>query len=309
MVESAYIPSSAILFLGDFGHHRVFDGELTMTPRSFVRDLCFGEGPRWHEGRLYVSDMHDHRVLAIDEDGRRETILEVPAQPSGLGWMPNGDLLVVSMIDRRVLRFDGSRLHVHADLSALASFHCNDMVVDATGRAYVGNFGFDLHAQAPVQTTNLIAVEPDGRARVVATGLSFPNGTVITPDGKTLVVGESFGGCLTAFDIGAGGDLDRRRVWAALPQGAVPDGICLDAAGGIWVASPTSNECLRIEEGGHVSHRIPFDQGVFACMLGGRSGRTLYVLTAPDSHPDRCRADRAGRIDVVDAPYPRAGLP
>jgi sugar lactone lactonase YvrE len=280
-----------------------------MTPRPFVGDLCFGEGPRWHGGRLYLSDMHDHRVLAFDETGRRETVVEVPAQPSGLGWLPNGDLLVVSMTDRRLLRFDGVRLTTHADLSALASFHCNDMVVDATGRAYVGNFGFDLHAREPFRPANLIAVEPDGRARIVATDMGFPNGTVITADGRTLIVGESFAGRLTAFDVATSGDLDRRRVWAQLPEGVVPDGICLDAANGVWVASPTTNDCLRVEEGGRITHRVAFDQGVYACMLGGRDGRTLYVLSAPDSHPERCRTARGGRVDVIDAPYARAGLP
>lgn len=280
-----------------------------MQPRLFASDLCFGEGPRWHDGRLYVSDMHDHRVLAFDAAGARETIATVEHQPSGLGWMPNGDLLVVSMTDRRLMRHDGRSLVLHADLSALATFHCNDMVVDATGRAYVGHFGFDLHAREPFRAASLIAVESDGRARTVATEMGFPNGTVITPDRRTLIVGESFAGRLTAFDIAENGDLERRRIWAQLPQGVVPDGICLDAAGGVWLASPTTKECLRATEGGRVTHRIAFDQGAYACMLGGRDGRTLYVLTARDSDPERCRADRAGRIEVVEAPYARAGLP
>ena len=280
-----------------------------MTPRPFVRDLCFGEGPRWHEGRLYLSDMHDHRVLAIDEAGRRETILDVPTRPSGLGWLPGGDLLVVSMTDRRLLRFDGRTVVQHADLAPHATFHCNDMVVDGTGRAYVGHFGFDLHARETFRPASLIAVEPDGHSRMVASDMAFPNGTVITPDGATLIVGESFAGRLTAFDIGAGGDLAQRRVWAQLPERVVPDGICLDAANGVWVASPATNECLRVEEGGRVTHRVAFDQGAYACMLGGRDGRTLFVLTAPDSHPERSRVQRGGRVDIVDAPYPRAGLP
>jgi sugar lactone lactonase YvrE len=273
------------------------------------RDLCFGEGPRWHEGRLYLSDMHDLKVLAIDPSGRRETIVEVPQQPSGLGWLPSGDLLVVSMLDRKVMRFDGRRLAVHADLGALAKFHCNDMVVDARGRAYVGNFGFDLHANAPFCATDLVAVEPDGAARIVASELGFPNGTVITPDGKTLIVAESFSGRLTAFDVDARGDLSDRRVFAQLPQGVVPDGICLDEAHGVWVASPTTNECLRVEAGGAITHRVALDQGAFACMLGGAEERSLYILTAPGSHPEQCRAARAGRVEVVDAPYRRAGYP
>jgi sugar lactone lactonase YvrE len=253
--------------------------------------------------------MHDHRVLAVDAAGGRETIVEVPNQPSGLGWTPDGDLLVVSMTDRRLLRHDGARLSLHADLSALAPFHCNDMVVDSRGRAYVGNFGFDLHARAPVRTTVLIAVEPDGCARAVADELAFPNGTVITPDGATLVIAESVAGRLTAFAIAADGSLERRRLFAQLPRGVVPDGICLDEAGGVWVASPTTNECLRVEDGGAISHRVPLDQGAFACMLGGADGRLLHILTAPGSDPEQCRALRGGRVDVVAAPYARAGLP
>ena len=280
-----------------------------MKTKIVCRDLCFGEGPRWHDGRLFLSDMHDYKVLAIDQWGRKETIVEVPGQPSGLGWMPSGDLLVVSMVDRKLMRFDGKRLAVHADLSGLAQFHCNDMVVDAHGRAYVGNFGFDLHANAPFRATDLIAVEPDGEARIVASDLGFPNGAVITPDGSTLIVAESFGGKLTAFAIGAGGDLSGRRAWAALPQGVVPDGICLDRGNGIWLASPATNECLRVEEGGAVTHRVELDQGAFACMLGGPGERALYILTAPGSHPEQCRAARGGRVEVIDAPYPRAGLP
>jgi sugar lactone lactonase YvrE len=280
-----------------------------MTPQIFITGLCFGEGPRWHHGRLYLSDMHDHRVLAITPDGQRETIVEVAHQPSGLGWTPTGDLLIVSMTDRRLLRFDGASLTQVADLSGLAEFHCNDMVVDAGGGAYIGNFGFDLHRAAPFRPAALIRVEPDGRARVVANNLAFPNGTVITPDGGTLIVAESYGGRLTAFDIVARGELANRREWARLPQGAVPDGICLDAGGGIWVASPRSNECLRIEAGGNVTHRIALARGAFACMLGGEERRTLYMLTASSSDPDSCRANRDGRIEVATAPYPGVGLP
>ncbi len=155
-----------------------------MQTDVLLEGLCFGEGPRWHGGALWLSDMHDHRVLRIASDGTRDAVCEVEHWPSGLGWLPDGDLLVVSMTDRRVLRFDGSKLRTHADLSALASFHCNDMVVDAAGRAYVGNFGFDLHAGSAPCAAEIICVEPDGHARVVARDMQFPNGTVITPDGS-----------------------------------------------------------------------------------------------------------------------------
>jgi sugar lactone lactonase YvrE len=213
------------------------------------------------------------------------------------------------MQNRRVLRLDPDGLHEHADLSALATFHCNDMVVDAQGRAYVGNFGFDLHAPKPdFRKAEIVLVEPDGRTRVAADDLAFPNGTVITPDGRTLVVGESFGARLTAFDVAGDGSLSNRRVWAKLEK-AVPDGICLDAEGAIWVASPVSAEVLRVHEGGRVSERVPVATQAFACMLGGPDRRTLFVCTAEESHPDACRAKRKGRIETLRVEVPGAGLP
>lgn len=280
-----------------------------MQTSTLIADLCFGEGPRWHDGRLWFSDMHAHQVLAVDDRGITETIVEIENQPSGLGWLPNGDLLAVSMTDRRILRWDGTHLTEHADLAGLASFYCNDMVVAENGRAYVGNFGFDLHAGEQQKTAELICVEPDGSARVVADDVMFPNGTVITPDAGTLIVGETFAARLTAFDIEANGDLCNRRVWAELPEGAVPDGICLDSEGGIWSASPSTNECLRQTEGGSVTHRIAVDRGAFACMLGGADGATLYILTSTASEPEACQRDRSARIEFTAAPYPRAGWP
>jgi sugar lactone lactonase YvrE len=280
-----------------------------METKTLLDGLAFGEGPRWHDGRLWFSDMHDHWVLAVDGDGNVQKIVEVPNRPSGLGWRPDGTLLIVSMTDRRLLAYDGTGLSEVADISSLASHHCNDMVVDASGRAYIGNFGFDLDTQQDFQAAQIVRVDPDGSARVAADTMAFPNGTVITPDGKTLIVGETFGGQLTAFDIDADGDLSNRRQWAAMPEGAVADGICLDEAGGIWVASPTSNDCIRLEEGGNVSHRIVCDQGVFACMLGGEDGKSLFILTAPSSSPEECRSARGGKIEVATAPHAGAGLP
>lgn len=279
---------------------------MTMEAGVLVDGLCFGEGPRWHNDALWLSDMHACVVLRIDSQGNRQEVTTVAAWPSGLGWLPSGDLLIVSMRDKSLLRFDGKQNHLHADLSELASHYCNDMVVDAQGRAYVGNFGFDLHQRQAVAPAELICVEADGAARVVAEDLLFPNGTVITPDGKTLIVGESFGSRLTAFTIDRQGDLSQRREWAPMPERAVPDGICLDAAGGIWVASPSTNECLRIIEGGEVSHRVALDRGAFACMLGEQ---TLYILASGSSDPDTCRSERSGQVLTVTAPYPGAGWP
>lgn len=178
--------------------------------------LRFGEGPRWHKGRLWFSDMHDCKVLAVDLNGQLETIVEVPNRPSGLGWLPDDTLLVVSVTDRRLLKLAPGGLEEVADLSSLASFHCNDMVVDPAGRAYIGNFGFDLLNNAPAAFAQLILVTADGKARIVAEKMRFPNGTVITPDGNTLIVGETTGGALTAFDITADGSLINRRTWAQL---------------------------------------------------------------------------------------------
>lgn len=278
-----------------------------MTARILVDGLCFGEGPRWHDGELWLSDMHARQVLRVSAQGNKEVVVTLnDDDPSGLGWLPNGDLLIVGMTKRQVLRFDGTDLHVHADLSGLASWYCNDMVVDGEGRAYVGNFGFDLHNRAKPRPAELIRVDPDGRASVENDELMFPNGAVITPDGSTLIVGESFGGRLTAFDIAIDGSLGNKRTWAELPEGAVPDGICLDSQGGIWSASPTSNECIRQIEGSEVTHRHELTRGAFACMLGGDD---LYVLTAHSSVPEKCRANKDARVEVFDAPYPGAGWP
>jgi len=278
------------------------------STRVLLDGILFPEGPRWHEGKLWFSDMHAHRVMTVDLAGRAEVVVEVPNQPSGLGWLPDGRLLVVSMTDRRLLRLDPGGLTVVADLSALASFYCNDMVVDEQGRAYVGNFGFDLHAEAPFRPAELVLVPPDGPPRIVADDLAFPNGCVITPDGRTLVVGESGGARLTAFTVAADGSLGERRVWALL-ESAVPDGICLDAEGAIWVASPVGNEVLRVQEGGAVLDRVRVSTIPFACMLGGPDRRTLFVATAETHQPERVKLKPSGRIEIATVRVPGAGRP
>ncbi len=271
--------------------------------------LCFPEGPRWHDGRLYFSDQHDRRVVAMSPDGAAETVVGVPQQPSGLGWLPDGRMLVVSMLDRRVLRLEDGRLVEHADLSAFAPAPCNDMVVDAQGRAYVGHFGFDMYGGESPKDASLLLALPDGTVSVAAEPLQFPNGTVITPDGHTLIVGESMGGRLTAFSVGADGSLTDRREFAQL-QGAVPDGICLDAEGAVWIACPLTGRCLRVKEGGEILDEVKVShEFAFACMLGGPDRRTLYICTAPTHIPDECRAQRAGRIEMVEVDVPGAGLP
>jgi len=254
--------------------------------------------------------MHAHEVVAMTPDGRRETVVAAQGPVSGLGWLPDGRMLIVSMNDRRLLRREpDGRLVQHADLSAIASFHCNDMVVDARGRAYVGNFGWNIFSEDPQAPARMARVDPDGSVTVAAEDLIFPNGTVITDDGRTLIVGETFAGRLTAFDIADDGTLSNRRLWAALPAGAVPDGCCLDAEGAIWVASPPTNDAIRIFEGGRVAERLVADRGVYACMLGGADRRTLYLLTSRGSEPEQCKAERSGRIEAANVEVPGAGLP
>ncbi|HZO80206.1 MAG TPA: SMP-30/gluconolactonase/LRE family protein [Candidatus Binataceae bacterium] len=276
--------------------------------KTLLDGLCFGEGPRWHDGKLYFSDMHAHTVNAVDLQGRTSVVAEVAAWPSGLGWLPDGRMLVVSMTDRRLLRLENGALKLHADLSGLASFHCNDMVVDGRGRAYVGNFGYDLIGGAPQRPAELVMVAPDGAARVAARDLEFPNGTVITPDGKTLIVGESMGHRLTAFDIATDGGLANRRIWAELGDG-VPDGIALDAEGAIWVASPMTHELLRVRQGGQIAERVKREQMPIACMLGGPTRRTLFLLTSESINPDECRAKRSARIETAEVEVAGAGWP
>jgi len=279
-----------------------------------IEGLTFTEGPRWHDGRLYFSDFFTHRVLAVDTEGNMETIVETPEQPSGLGWSPDGSMLIVSMNDQKLLSFSNGELSEVADLSQLATHFCNDMVVDKKGNAYVGNFGFDLHGGESIKPTNIILVRSGEEPCVVAENVFFPNGTVITPDDKTLIVGETFASCLTAFDINEDGSLSNRRVWAdlrAIEEGynPVPDGICLDAEGAIWVASPSTNDVIRVQEGGALLDKVEVDRGAFACMLGGENGNTLFISTSNDSTEETCLKEKSARIEVIEVDVPRAGLP
>jgi sugar lactone lactonase YvrE len=276
--------------------------------KALLQGLTFPEGPRWHEGKLWFSDMHAHKVRTVDMNGHAENVVEVAAWPSGLGWLPDGNLLIVSMTDRKLLRLEAGQLKTHADVSRLASFHCNDMVVDGKGRAYVGNFGFDLLAGRAQKQAELVLVNPDGSARVVADQLDFPNGTVVTADGKTLIVGESLGHRLTAFHIEDDGSLVNRSVWADLGD-AVPDGIALDAENAIWVASPLSRELLRVKQGGAIAERIECDSMPIACALGGPGRRTLFVLLSDSINPDECRARQSARIDTMEVAAAGVGWP
>jgi sugar lactone lactonase YvrE len=294
--------------------------------QTLLEGGSFFEGPRWHEGRWWVSDFYRHLVLAVDPDGGSKEMLGVEGQPSGLGWMPDGSLLVVSMRDHRVLRWtsqEGATLH--ADVSEFCGGHLNDMVVDATGRAYAGEFGFDLMAGGDPATANLIRIDPDGSASVAAEEMLFPNGSVVTPDGQTLIVGETAGARYTAFTIQPDGSLSDRRVWAQLaPTPPIttleetlgqlkvgPDGCGLDAEGHIWAADEVGARCIRVAPGGDILDEIaaPEGQNFWACMLGGEDGRTLLMCAAPDfmEHTRTAASDAVLLTTTVDVP--RAGLP
>ncbi len=276
---------------------------------TLATGLAFSECPRWHDGRLVFSDMHAKRVHALTTDGTLSTLFEFDDQPAGLGWDPEGRMLWVAMTTRQLRRIepDGS-ITLVADLHDLASFHCNDMVVTAQGGAYIGNFGFDLDGGGQPCFTNLVYVAPDGTPREVAADLGFPNGMVILPGDTTLVVGESWKGRLTAFDIAPDGSLSNQRVWAQM-DGAVPDGICLDAEGSIWSACPLSGRVLRYAEGGEVLQEIDCGRPAYACMLGGDDGHTLFVCTAETSHPSETVQKMTGAIEAVRVDVPHAGRP
>lgn len=291
---------------------------------ELVSGMSFTECPRWREGRLYFSDFYTHRVLSAGMDGSVEVVAQVPGQPSGLGFLPDGRMLIVSMRDRRILRRerDGSLVE-HADLSRVAPWHLNDMVVDDAGRAWVGNFGFDLMGGAAAAATVLLCVEPDGKARVAAEGLVFPNGTVITPDGKTLIVAETMANRLSAYTI-EGSELTERRTWAAFGDApattdveeivgraeVVPDGICLDAEGAVWVADAGHGRLLRVVEGGEIVEELRAAAGgLFACMLGGEDGRTLFASAAPTFAEAEASAQHRGSIVTTRVRVPHAGRP
>ncbi|MEQ1684802.1 MAG: SMP-30/gluconolactonase/LRE family protein [Burkholderiaceae bacterium] len=279
------------------------------APALLLDGLAFAEAPRWHDGALWFSDFFLEQVLRVDAQGRTQVMAHLSNQPSGLGWAPDGRLLVVSMLDHKLMRLDPAGLVMVSDLGAFATGPCNDMVVDARGGAYIGNFGFDLFAEPIVRrSAALVYVSPDGVPRVAAEGLEFPNGAVITSDGRTLIVAETYGRRLTAFRIGADGSLHERRVWADLIKIA-PDGICLDAEGAVWVASPRTNEFIRVLEGGAITDRIACEQQAIACALGGTDGRRLFMVGGKVRPREPSLAHRAGRITWVDVAVPAAAPP
>ena len=275
-----------------------------------VDGLAFGEGPRWHDGNLFLSDMHSHRVLSIDPgDGATTVVATYDSPLSGIGWLPDGRLLVVAM-DGAVLRLDPSGLVEHADVTALAPHGINDMIVHPEGWAWVGQFGYDRHAGATPAPSPLIRVDPDGTASVAARDMMVANGMAITPDGHTLIVAESAGRKLTTFSIGSDGTLADRAVFADLPH--APDGMCLDAEGAVWAACVTASRYARVLAGGEIVDTVEFEppRRTVACVLGGTDRRTLYMLTADTLGEADLSLDlMSARVEQVYVEVPGAGLP
>jgi sugar lactone lactonase YvrE len=282
---------------------------MEISSRTLAAGFVFPEGPRWHDGKLWFSDQHDFTVHVLTPDGTPVESFEVAGRPSGMGWLPDGDLLVVSMMDHKLFRRRNGQLTIHADFAAIHPGHSNDMVVDKAGRAFVGNIGFDFHAGDEFRPTVMTLVMPDGALSIAAENIACPNGPVITEDGKRLIVAESYGNCLTEYDIAPDGKLINRRLFADL-AGRMPDGVCLDADECVWVAAPFVNAVLRVKRGGEVVDTVSIANGApYACMLGGPDGRDLFVCCATEHAPELTVKLRQGRIDVARAPTPRAGWP
>lgn len=273
----------------------------SLAPTPLADGFCFGEGPRWFEGLLWFSDMLGEAVHTCNLRGSLTTLPLPGHTPSGLGFRPDGSLLIVSTEDKKVLRYDGETVEPVADLSALAPASLGDMVIDNLGRAYIGSQAFE--------GGTVIRLDTDNNATVVATDLDFPNGMVISPDGGTLIVAESTGRRLTAYTVDKDGGLAGRRVFADGLDGP-PDGIALDAEGGVWAAMTLAHQFERITEGGDVTDRIDLgDRAAIACTLGGPERRTLFLLSSTDAYPKRLVGTRSARLDAVRVDIPGAGLP
>ncbi len=278
-------------------------------PQILMSGLMFPESPRWHDDRLWVADWGAQELVAVNLQGESDVIVNVPSFRFSIDWLPDGCLLIVSASTGQLLRRERDESMVtHADLTGLSDHPWNEIVVDGRGNAYINNIGFDF-PDGEFATGIIAAVAPDGSVRQVADGVAFPNGMVVTPDNATLIVAESYGSRLTAFDIAADGSLANRRVWADLDGGA-PDGICLDTEGAIWYGDVPNKRCVRVREGGEALQTIELDRGCFACMLGGENTQTLFLI-ANEWAGAEGMADGAamGQVLTTLAPAPAAGWP
>src|SRR5688500_7820632 len=293
--------------------------------RTVLEGGSYFEGPRWHDGTWWVSDFYRRTVSRVTVDGEETVVLEVEGQPSGLGWLPDGALVVTSMKDRRILRVDDGEVTTLADIGAVCGGHANDLVVDAHGHVFVGDLAFDLMGGGTPEPTSLKRVDPDGSVHVVAEGMWTPNGMAITPDGGTLLVGETLGNRITAFDLAPDGSVTNRRPWALFgepPTGTTiaevmgqlalaPDGCTLDAEGHLWVADGLGGRAVRLGPGGTIVEEIPAPEGMglFACQLGGEDGRTLLMCCAPDFFEHTRAPVREAVLVATEVAVPHAGLP
>jgi sugar lactone lactonase YvrE len=281
--------------------------------RTLMTGIAFGESPRWHDGRLWFADWGAQEVIAVDAEGNSEAVVRVPfpSIPMCIDWLPGADrLLIVSAREGRVMRRepDGS-LAVHADLTGLSDGGWNEIVADGRGNVYINGAGFDLMAGEKFAPGIIAVATADGSVRQVADGIAFPNGMTVTPDNSTLIIAESYGKQLTAFDIAADGGLSNRRVWADLGDGA-PDGICLDAENAVWYADVPNRRCVRVREGGEVLQTINADRGCFACMLGGQDRSTLFIIATEWQGPENMTSGpRTGQVLTAPAPAPGVGWP
>lgn len=267
---------------------------------------AFLEGPRWHDGALFVSDMHGFEVLRVTMDGSSEVVAALDGPPSGLGWLPDGRMLVVAMDERRVLRLEDGSLVEHADCTDFAPNEINDMVVDRHGHAFVSQFGYDHHAGEKLKRAPVLCVDPDGSVRQATDALRMANGMVITADGHTLVVAESAGRRLLGFDLAEDGSLANERVWADLPEGDYPDGICIDAEDAVWISGPASDRFVRVLEGGEVTDVVDVPgRHAIACAIGGGDGHTLFCCTSPThGQPDESRAVLGAKVETTRVTVP-----
>jgi sugar lactone lactonase YvrE len=274
--------------------------------------LKFTESPRWHNHQLWFIDIHDKRIKTVDMAGNVETLVELPFIPNGFGIAPDGTIIVGDAFERKVYRWNGTTLQPWVDLSPVTTFCLSDGIVDNQGRFYVGDIGYNFvdPKAASVETCVLAMVNSAGEVSVVADKLFFPNGIVITPDGRTMIIGETIGHRLTAFDIADDGSLSNRRVWAQLPESIGPDGICLDAEGGVWCANPEGTDSVvRVVEGGTITDRIQLDTHAYAVMLGGPQRKQLFICTSASHDPAEIHRNPTACFQVVDVEIAGAGTP
>ena len=282
------------------------------TLAASTTGLKFTESPRWYNDKLWFLDIHDKRIKTVDLSGSVTTVLELPFLPNAFGLNPEGNFVVGDAFQRRIHRMEGTALKQVADISNITNFCLSDGIVDSQGRLYVGDIGYNFvdPAAKPVETCVIVLVGPEGSASVVADNLYFPNGMVITPDGRTLIVGETLGNRLTVFDIQKDGSLSNRRLWAQLPSSVSPDGICLDAEGGVWCANPEGEDSVvRVCKGGEITDRISVTSHAYAVMLGGPQRRHLFISTSGSHDPAEIHRNPSASFQVVEVDVPGAGLP